>query len=63
MPRLFLLIDMSYVVCCDIRRHVYVYRQPGHISGAVDLVHRPTRQRIGTVARQQVVPAFLFLKA
>jgi len=47
--------NMSYVVCCDIRRHVYVYRQPGHISGAVDLVHRPTRQRIGTVARQQVL--------
>nr|CAG4648027.1 EOG090X08S2 [Moina brachiata]SVE93097.1 EOG090X08S2 [Moina brachiata] len=48
--------NVSYAAICDSFNHVYIYRQPGHSSSTgVDLVHRPTGRKIGTVARQHVL--------
>lgn len=45
--------DGSYAVICDVRKHVYVYRQPSAIPS--DLRNRRTGCKVGAVARQHLV--------
>nr|CAG4640989.1 EOG090X08S2 [Eulimnadia texana] len=47
--------DYSYAAICDALRHIYVYRQPGPMPSGVQLTHRPTGRKIGSLAIQQLV--------
>nr|CAG4638555.1 EOG090X08S2 [Cyclestheria hislopi] len=47
--------NYSYAALCDALRHVYLYRQPGPLSSGVELTHRPTGKKVGSVAKQQVL--------
>ena len=50
-----MVLDKMYVACCDAIRHIYIYRQPGCPSTAVQMVHRPSGRKVTNVARSQIL--------
>lgn len=45
--------DMSYVAICDVKKHIYVYRQPAKIESC--LRNRRTGEQVTHVAKQLVI--------
>lgn len=44
---------MSYVAICDVKKHIYVYRQPSKIESC--LRNRKTGEQVTHVAKQLVI--------